>query len=403
MNKWKLFSERMTARYRSEAELEGRFEDCLIFILGWEPRAEITRQVPIQFGHENKRADIILKANDKNSVVIELKKQGLQIRDHELGQLFSYMRQTYSRFGFLVGDRISLYYDPRNGNIPTRVISVAFSDYLNTDGSRLMDLISKPSFSEDKLEEFCIEYSKDVESIKKRALETADGIVNIDNLANYNLAGGSIDKKIDGLVKLYDSWITDTPKEALYLDNLSKNASWVKVNIFKTNMPTLNDNDFVALFKELSKKLTNQTRWINMRFRDDKILDIRQNFQIAVTHLIEASDDAKYNVLDDFLEGDYQVWGLRKGFWSELIRIRFPDVPLYNEKTENFFNAIGQYIGDTYEEKLNNISEFYKRVSSRHKNMPIEKLSHLEHFACVKNARNETGRQYMKENFGLEI
>ena len=109
MNKWKLFSERMTARYSSEAELEGRFEDCLIFILGWEPRAEITRQIPIQFGHENKRADIILKANDKNAVVIELKKQGLQIRDHELGQLFSYMRQTYTRFGLLVGDRISLY------------------------------------------------------------------------------------------------------------------------------------------------------------------------------------------------------------------------------------------------------------------------------------------------------
>jgi hypothetical protein len=407
MNKWSQFSERMGSRYYSEAELEGRFIDCLFFILGWEPENDIHRQVPIQFGHEQKRADVILSKDGGDVVVIELKKQSVEIHNHELGQLFSYMRQKYCSYGLLVGDMISLYHDPRNGDDPRRVMSISFKDRLNPDGEKLMELLTKMTYKQDVLDEFCIDYAKELDKTRAAASVDNDVTANIDNLANYSSRGADIANKIDGLVNLYDEWLneahTGSQRETDYLNNLHDNSEWIRTNIIYEVLESLRPGQFVDKFREMSKRIMNQKRFLLMRFVDDaKILSIRPEFERSIQHLASAHTSDRFTLLNDFIEeGQYVAKGLGKGFWSELIRIQFPDVPLFNDKTERFFSAIGIYTGDTYEEKLMNISAFYSRLSKKYPDMTFEKLSHLEHFATAKNAQNDKGLEYMRTVFGI--
>ena len=400
MNKWQQLCKRLNKKYKSEIELEGRFEDCLYFILGWSDK-NVARQMMVQFGHESKRTDLVLLDDDSVPiVVIEMKSQNVPITEHEIGQLHSYMRQELIPFGLLVGERISLYYDDqKRGNKPRRVLNLSFKDIDNTDGIELANLLDKPTFSLKRLSEFCDNYLIEKEKLEK---DLGSKVV-IDNLANFRNLDTGKDEKIRQLIDLYSLWLSEdknrNKKEYQYLQSLKENRAWIAENILNTDLRSLSNDDFLQRFRELSLRLPNLTRYLRMWNKDDKeVLSIRQGFENAISHLTGLPKSHRYNALDDFTRNSqFAVKHLKNAFWSEMIRIKFKDVPLLNNKTERFFDAIGVYIGDTYEEKLKNVSNFYSRFSGP--NMDLDMLSHLEHFALAKNAKNETGREFVMANF----
>ncbi|MCL1901835.1 MAG: type I restriction enzyme HsdR N-terminal domain-containing protein [Firmicutes bacterium] len=400
MNYWQELCKRLSRKYKSEEELEGRFIDCWDFILGW-PYENIVRQMSIQIGHENKRADIVLLDDQKLPLlVIEMKKQGISITDHEILQLQSYMRQKRIIFGLLVGEKLSLYYDPlKSDGKLKRVLNLSFFDTANLDGITLAKLLHKKNFSTEKMTEFCDSYLDE-----KLALESSlQTKAVIDNLANFKNTDKDKDIKIRQLIDLYSFWLNKdhsyNQREKDYIINLANHKKWITDKILKADLTSLSEEEFIKLIKEFSLHIPNLKRFFNMWLNSDKkILEIRLDFQTAITHLSTIRKNKRFVALDDFIEnGAYKTKYLDRSFWSEMIRIRFPDVPLLNQKTEKFFDSLDVYIGDTYEEKLQNVANFYQRFSD--KNMTLDMLSHLEHFVIAKNIKNEEGRQFMKANF----
>ena len=97
----------------------------------------------------------------------------------------------------------------------------------------------------------------------------------------------------------------------------------------------------------------------------------------------------------------YKIKGVGRTFWSELVRCKFKDVPLLNDKTEEFFGSIGLCPGFSSEEKLKSIAYCYKRWAKIYKEqtdkkISLLKLSHIEHFAT----REEEGKKLIVEAFG---
>ena len=400
MSEWQEICRRLSRRYSSESELEGRFFDCLDFILNWSDN-NISRQKTIQFGHQGKYADLVLFDDDKLPIiVVEMKKQGVSITEHEIGQLYSYMRQELIPFGLLVGDKISLYYDEHErGTKAKRVLNLSFNDKKNTDGIELFKLLNKNSFSIEGMKNFCDNYLKEKNEIQ----EKFGSQVIIDNIANFQNADKDLDRKINGLIELYTTWLNEdfsvNNREYQYILNMPLQREWVMKEIINFDLASLSDNAFIIKFRELSSHISNLTRYLSMWNKDNKkVLEIREGFTNAVKHLSNMQEKDRYQAHNDFVgDGKFAVKHLKEAFWSEMIRNKFPDVPLLNSKTERFFDAIGVYIGDTYEEKLINVSNFYKRFSTQ--DMTLEMLSHLEHFVIAKNVRNEVGREFMKGNF----
>lgn len=76
-------------------------------------RGEIVTQYPVQAGHENKYADIVVQQNSIEQFVIEIKRPNHILQEEDERQLFSYMRLLKHQviFGLYVGDKIRLYYD----------------------------------------------------------------------------------------------------------------------------------------------------------------------------------------------------------------------------------------------------------------------------------------------------
>jgi len=385
----------LSKKHTSEGELEVRFEDCLYFVLGYTD-TNISRQKVIQFGHERKRADIVLCDDLRQPFAIfEIKKQGAEISQHEMGQLFSYMRAELIPFGFLLGDKISLYYDERKRGVdPKRVLTLSFKDTLNEDGSNLSAMLLKEKFTVESMEDFCKKYLSEKERIENDFKEK----VIIENLANFKKTDPRKDELIKQLITLYEQWLVKDEKENSYIDYTQRNHEWISQHLFSSDITSLSNDDYLSFFKSFMERVTNLERFMRMWFNDDKkIIAGRKDFENAVEFLNNIPDTERFQAIRYFSgDGKYSMKYLNKSFWSEMIRIRFPDVPLCNDKTQNFFNAIDVYIGDTFEEKLRNISNFYKKFSSDV--MTLQKLSHLEHFV-IGNIKCKTGKEFVKKNF----
>lgn len=400
LSDWRTLCRLLKKEHANEGELEVRFEDCLHFIFGWSDR-NIKRQKMTKSGSKHeKRMDINLYDDENKPIFIfEMKRQGHDVKEDEVEQLSSYMMPENVRFGFLVWDKLSLYYnEPKKGKTKLkRVFTVSFSDKDNEDGAVFARFMKKSSFCLEEFSSYYTNYLAERESCEEKL---ASGEI-VENLFNFNRNDENKYELIRELIILYKEWLANNDRQREYLQGLSKSRAWITENIIKSDLGKLSDDEFVQRFEELKQQIPNDPQ-INQRLgNSERILQIREAFQTAVSHLIEMSEEDKYHALDDFTgKGDFAVKYLQVVFWTEMIRIRFPDVPLYNPKTQRFFDAIGVYIGDYYEERLKNVSAFYQRFSSS--DMNLDKFSHLEHFAVadnVKTEKNEAGLKFIRENF----
>lgn len=145
-----------------EKEYENAVCNCLV-LLGWKKfKGEIVTQYPIQAGHENKYADIVVLQDNVEQFVIEIKRPSHILQENDERQLFSYMRLLKHQviFGLYVGDKIRLYYDDTTSQqLPEQVFSVDIEEN-NADGIKFIELFSKESFNVESLTDFCKEQRK---------------------------------------------------------------------------------------------------------------------------------------------------------------------------------------------------------------------------------------------------
>ncbi|MDO4309521.1 MAG: type I restriction enzyme HsdR N-terminal domain-containing protein [Prevotella sp.] len=188
-----------------EKEYENAVCNCMGH-LGWKKfRGEIVTQYPVQVGHENKYADVVVLQNHVEQFVIEIKRPNHILHETDEKQLFSYMRLLEHQvvFGLYVGEKICLYYnDVTSMELPEQVFSIEIEEN-NPDGVKFVELFSKESFNVQTLTDFCKEQKeisqkrKQIQNEVTKILSDTSGQIFKDALKEKYLSDGYSDEWID--------------------------------------------------------------------------------------------------------------------------------------------------------------------------------------------------------------
>jgi hypothetical protein len=153
MNNWKKLCEHIKPlidRNVGEDELHGSFERWLRDFFNWDGTS-LQHEVRVPMGnYQAKRADIVLYGGGFG-IVIEMKAPDVSIGNEEIEQLNSYMRILNYKYGFIVGNKLKMFYD--DGKPGEMVKEVADIDFVpgNRDGVELGEILDKSVCSDEKL------------------------------------------------------------------------------------------------------------------------------------------------------------------------------------------------------------------------------------------------------------
>lgn len=392
--------------FREEKYFEDHMSEYLRYIFGWS-KDEVKRQEVVKFGHdESKRSDLTLYFEGHPTIVFELKAFGKAIASEEIGQFFSYMKQLPTKFGIITNSvALQLYYRPldKSGERrePCKVLSLRF-DEDDANGKKLGKLLTRKTYDERELCQFCDE-------LLAHKAEVGIPVSPFDE-SNPFMAEQmtrDLDDRIEVMINLYERWLADNEKESQYCADYLKGMQWARENLLdEVKLKSLTDKEYEALIRETPKHLLNLkygfgTISLFSTLKPKLLHNSRKLFINAIHHLNTIPKKERFKVLQDLTsKPEYSIRGMKKAFWTEVIRCKYPDVPLFNEKTADFFTALGLYIGITFEEKIRNISYCYSRWQHFHKGeISMFELSHLEHFA----KESEEGQRYMREKFNAVV
>lgn len=380
-----------------EEDFECHYREYLHSIFGWG-EDEIDRQYSVYFGHEKqnpKRADIVALYGDFPSIVFELKwKVALEEGDARL-QLFSYMKQLEAEFGILTnGIALQLFYKPlgKKGG-PWKVFG---NNYNPTDkiGIELGKLLLRSNYSEDKMRIFC-------DKLLKMSEEKREGIFEFQTDRQNFLMGEQMSRELDDkmipLIKVYQKWLESSGDD--YIKRQEEAARWVRKEIFNNqSLNTLGMLKYRSLIKEIPSHLTNLKEGAcRTLYKNSLSGEGKRRFLRAINLINKTAPEDCFEIMDKLTSDErYRIKGLGQSFWSEMLRCKFPNMPLVNSKTVNFFQKLGLYVGINPKEQHENVYYCYSRwIKLYDNNVSMLELSHMEHFALA----TDEGRKIMDELF----
>lgn len=125
-------------------------------LLGWvKYKGEICHKPNIPIGNSKHiQPDILIKNEDTEQFVIEVKRPVHQLTDRERVQLESYMRQLKLRVGVYIGEHIEVFYDHPDSKHAVSVLTIPL-EMDNKQGARFVELFSKEVFNKDSIVDFC--------------------------------------------------------------------------------------------------------------------------------------------------------------------------------------------------------------------------------------------------------
>jgi len=145
---------------RCRYDVEDDFQKTVEFLfekLSWSMRkGEIVPKMPVHFGAKRKGfPDIVIRHNEENVYVIELKRANQDAKvDHE-NQLRSYMRQLKLHYGVLIGKSLQVYYELPSGNDPAKKVCETPFEEDSEIGIEFIEVLSKMGFSLERFGAFC--------------------------------------------------------------------------------------------------------------------------------------------------------------------------------------------------------------------------------------------------------
>ena len=388
-------------RFQDEHDMESHFYDYLQAVFHWD-KEFIGRQISTPVGNRQKaRLDLAItngKVGDKQEVkfIVELKKPSVAIAKDEVNEICSYMDIFRSGFGMITnGAILLLIYSPKNNRERPKVILQTPYNSENEEARTLCNLLDKSNFREEALEEFC-------NKLANRGLPSNTNESFIGQQMN-----GELDHKMITLIGSYKDWLKYNDREREYLQQYTSGMMHVK--------DTISDNSLIEqlLVRENSELFVKNIKdWLpNLKgltsFHFNRaIVENRVMFVESLKHLSKISEADRFEAIEDFIgSGQWRISGLGRAFWSEIIRCKFPDVPLVNAKTEDFFMAIGIQTGVKPEDKCKNIAYCYERWNEEwnkktgQEELSLLQLSHLEHYA----KSSEDGANLMERLFHTRI
>ena len=174
MNKWNSIVEVVRKNYTAkEALVQQSWEFLFQFVFGYAV-SEIDAQRAIKMGSTSKKPDIILRKDEEDLCVIELKRH---ILHDGREQLFSYLNQLKMNLGVVVCDKLYLYdYDFTQKENAYAEVEIPFEEN-NEDGAKFVELFSKDNFDKQKISDFIRSKSNSKDVIAKIKSETTSELI----------------------------------------------------------------------------------------------------------------------------------------------------------------------------------------------------------------------------------
>lgn len=136
-------------------------------LLGWAKyKGEICHKPNIPIGNrEHIQPDILIKKDDEDQFVIEVKRPVHTQSERERLQLESYMRQLKVEVGIYVGESIEIFYDGPKEKSAVSIMQIPL-ELDNKLGVKFVEKFSKANFSRDTIVSFCEERIKEMQHLE---------------------------------------------------------------------------------------------------------------------------------------------------------------------------------------------------------------------------------------------
>lgn len=115
--------------------------------LGWK-NSQITEQQTLQLGSTERLVpDLVVRKDERNSFILEVKKPGHQKSEGDINQLLSYMKQLEIPVGLYWGDEVYVYWKTiGDGSSPVLLLSLNFN-VLCEDGNAFVTLFAEENYN----------------------------------------------------------------------------------------------------------------------------------------------------------------------------------------------------------------------------------------------------------------
>ncbi len=140
---------------QSEMEYQNYIKDMILDIaLGWNSN-QIVEQLSLQLGSTERLVpDLLVRKDNNNSFIVEVKKPGHKKGRRDIEQLQSYMKQLEIPVGVYWGDEVEVYWKTiGDGSAPVLLLSLNFN-VLCVDGDAFVSLFSEENYSLDAIRAF---------------------------------------------------------------------------------------------------------------------------------------------------------------------------------------------------------------------------------------------------------
>lgn len=125
-------------------------------LMGWlKSKGEICHKPNVPIGNSKHiQPDILIKRDEEEQFVIEVKRPVHAITERERQQLESYMRQLKLKVGVYIGEHIEVFYDQPDSKNAVSVLKVPL-EMDNKRGARFFELFMKDGFNKTSITEYC--------------------------------------------------------------------------------------------------------------------------------------------------------------------------------------------------------------------------------------------------------
>lgn len=277
-------------KHSKENSKEAFFQNEVVNIfekLGWSRfRKEIETEKTFIIGTNKPRLDILISLEGEKLLAIELKRATNPGSESVSEQLISYMLTEKMKFGLFIGSNIQLFFDtPKDKKKPIKLIEIEFSEN-NEEGLKLIEILKKESFDEEKLIEYCNEKLLEIEDAKTKT-----------EIINY-LTSPQGNKYI--LQLIYQDLKTKySPK---IVDELI-NDIYIKIGN-KSSLPIV-ENTYNASKKDIVLKNFSSMKKVNGELSIGKF--VRQTFRELVNNNFISNDEVEKLLKQDYSKQTFHI------------------------------------------------------------------------------------------------
>ncbi len=305
-----------------EATYHSTIEDKLE-LLGWAAyRGEICHKINLPIGSVGCiQPDILVRKDEENMFVIEVKKPNHIRNERELQQLFSYMLQLRLKVGVYIGEYLEVFYDqPENNEVPVSILKadIALDD---KNGVQFAELFSKEKFGIEPIkqlyEKLVLEKQKEEKLYKIKAdLLADDSGLQLTNIVKQHL------------LKKYESELTEQAIESLlsslifrvYDKSTTANSALYGKSTNDEEVKRIQDYTRKNLVEEYNTPITQRTNNHKRKNKHDTTTYTlnggypmgKNEFVLAIVkEYIHLHPEKTYQELEDIFKPQFQLSGNR--------------------------------------------------------------------------------------------